>query len=123
MPLASSFHFRLSNGATMTETFLSADPVGRRAEPWFTIFFEGGHMALHGYDRIEINGETVFEGQDFDPWFEQTRVFIQAVRTGDRSLLLNDYHDGLFSLAPILAGWESSRRMGECIDVAGFMKE
>lgn len=59
----------------------------------------------------------------FDPWFEQDRVFIETVRTGDTGgTLLNDYHDGLFSLAPVLAGWESSRRNGECIDVQEFME-
>ena len=35
---------------------------------------------------------------------------------------INDYHDGLFSLAPVLAGWESARRQGECMDVAAFME-
>ena len=43
-------------------------------------------------------------------------------RKKDKCLkLLNDYHDGLYSLAPILAGWESARRGGEIIDLAGFM--
>ena len=57
------------------------------------------------------------------PWFEQDRVFIEAVRTGNRALLLNDYADGLYSLAPVLAGWESARRGGELIAVAEFMAE
>jgi hypothetical protein len=35
---------------------------------------------------------------------------------------LNDYHDGLFSLGPILAGWESSRKHGELMNVADFME-
>ncbi|MBI4551180.1 MAG: Gfo/Idh/MocA family oxidoreductase [Candidatus Latescibacteria bacterium] len=121
-PLSSSFHFRLSNGATMTMTFLLADPTGLDGEAWFTIVYEGGRLAVYGYDRIEVNGETVYKADEFDPWFEQDRVFIEAVRTGDRQIILNDYHDGLFSLAPVLAGWESSRRNGECIDVASFME-
>ncbi len=123
IPLTSSFNFRLSSGATMTATFVSATPAGRPEEPWFTIFYEGGHLALYRYDRIEVNNETVYQGEAFDPWFEQTRLFIEAVRTGDRGLLLNDYHDGLFSLAPVLAGWASARRNGACIDVAAFMED
>ena len=42
--------------------------------------------------------------------------------TGDGSGILNDYRDGLLSLAPVLAGWESARRHGECIDVAAFLE-
>jgi len=122
VPLTSSFHFCLSNGATMTAAFVSATPAGLPAEPWFVFFYEGGQLTIHAYDRVEVNTETVYRGETFDPWFEQTRRFIEAVRTGDRGLLLNDYHDGLFSLAPVLAGWESARRDGACIDVAGFME-
>ena len=120
-PLTSSFNYCFSNQATMTLTFVSAAP-GFRAEPWFTIFYEGGYLAVYGYDSIEVNGETVYQAEEFDPWFEQDRIFIEAVRTSNPSLLLNDYHDGLFSLAPVLAGWESARRNGECIDVPAFME-
>lgn len=120
-PLSSSFHYALSNGATMTLTFVESDPTGLGGEPWFTVYFEGGRIALFGYERIEMNGKTVYQAETYDPWFEQDRRFIEAVRTGDASGLLNDYHDGLFSLAPVLAGWASSRRNGACIDVAGFM--
>ena len=120
-PLTSSFNYCFSNQATMTLTFVSAAP-GFRAEPWFTIFYEGGHLAVYGYESIEVNGETVYQAEEFDPWFEQDRIFIEAVRTNNPSLLLNDYHDGLFSLAPVLAGWESARRNGECIDVPAFME-
>ena len=69
------------------------------------------------------NGETIYEADEFDPWLEQDKTFIRAVQSGDASLLLSDYYDGLFSLAPILAGWESSRRGGECMDMASFMND
>jgi len=116
-PLSCSFNLRLSNGGTATLSFMT----GTSLEPWFTFYYDGGHLALHRYDSITINGETVYEGSDFDPWLEQDRVFVEAVRSGDGGAILNDYHDGLFSLAPILAGWESARRNGECVDVAAFM--
>ncbi|MCZ6679790.1 MAG: Gfo/Idh/MocA family oxidoreductase [Candidatus Poribacteria bacterium] len=122
-PLSSVFNYCFSNGATMNITFVSATPADVGDEPWFTIFYEGGHLAVYRYDRIDVNGETVYQAEEFDPWFEQDRVFIEAVRTGDSSDLLNDYHDGLFSLAPVLAGWESARRNGECVDVAAFMAD
>jgi len=121
VPLSCSFNYCFSNGATMTMSFISASPGGLRGEPWFTIFYEGGCLSLHRYDRVEVNGKTVYQGEDFNPWFEQDRIFIEAVRTGNTNALLNDYHDGLFSLAPVLAGWESSRRDGECIDVQAFI--
>ena len=120
-PLSCSFNFCLNSGATMTMNFTSTTPVPPPGEPYFTIFFEGGYLALHQYDYIEINGEKVYQGEEFDPWFEQDRVFIEAVRTNDDRNILNDYHDGLFSLAPVLAGWESARRQGEVVDVAAFM--
>jgi predicted dehydrogenase len=119
--LSSAFNYCFSNGATMSMTFVSAAPAGIGDEPWFTIFYEGGCLAIYRYDRIEVNSEKVYQAEEFDPWFEQDRLFIEAVRAGNANLLLNDYHDGLFSLAPVLAGWESARRNGECIDVQAFM--
>ena len=120
IPLSYSFNYCFSNGATMAMAFISAAP-GPRDEPWFTIFYEGGCLTLHQYDRIEVNGEIIYQGEESNPWFEHDQIFIEAVRTGDTTDLLNDYHDGLFSLAPILAGWESARQKGGCIDIESFM--
>ena len=121
MPLSCSFNFLLENGATMTSTFLATAPAAPGDEPRFTVFYEGGCLALWMYDRIEVNGEVAYAPEEFDPWFEQDRAFIEAVRTGNRTLLLNDYADGLHSLAPVLAGWESAQRGGELIAVAEVM--
>ena len=120
--LSSSFNYRLENDATMTVNFVAAGS-GPKDEPRFTIFYEGGCLEIHGYDRIVVNGGVLYEADEFDPWLEQDKTFIRAVQSGDANLLLNDYYDGLFSLAPILAGWESSRRNGECIDIASFMND
>lgn len=120
-PLSTSFHFLLSNGGTMTMGFISAG--GTRQEPYYAIFFEGGCLSVYQYDRIEINDEVVYQGEEFDPWLEQDKTFIEAVRTGGGSILQSDYHDGLYSLAPLLAGWESAKREGECIDLGSFMKD
>ncbi len=119
-PLSSIFNYCFENGATMTLNFISAGP-SPRDEPWFTVFYEGGHLTIYRYDRIEVNGDLFYQAEDFNPWLEQDRTFIRAVQTGDASILQSDYHDGLFSLAPVLAGWESSRRQGECIDLSSFM--
>ena len=70
---------------------------------------------------MEVNGETIYHADEFDPWLEQDSTFIRAVQTGDGSILQSDYHDGLFSLAPVLAGWESARCQGACIDIEAFM--
>ena len=120
--LSSSFNFRLANAGTMTMTFVCAGGTNR-TEPPFSIFYEGGRLDLYMYDRIEVDEEVVYRAEEFNPWFEQDRIFIEAVRSGDDSEILNDYHDGLFSLAPVLAGWESSRRNGERIDLNVFMEE
>jgi predicted dehydrogenase len=121
-PRSASFNLLFSSDATMTMNFVAADPQGPCHVPWFSFYFEGGRLEIYRYDRIELNGETVYQGETFDPWLEQSRVFIEAVRSGDGSAILNDYHDGLYSLAPVLAGWESARRGGECIEVGPFME-
>ena len=122
-PVSASFNFAMSNGATMTMTFVSASPGQPPQEPFFLLYYEGGYLSVHGYEHIDMNGERVYEGAgEHNPWFELDRRFCEAVRSGDGCDLLNDYHDGLKSLAPVLAGWESSRRGGEPIDIAEFMR-
>ena len=118
--LSSSFNYCFDNGATMTLCFVSSGP-NPRGEPWFTVFYEDGCLEIYQYDRIEVNGEILYQADDFDPWLEQDKTFIRAILTDDASILQSDYHDGLFSLAPVLAGWESARRNGECIALASFM--
>jgi predicted dehydrogenase len=122
-PTSASFNFLMSNGATMTLAFISVTPVVPPDEPYFLFYYEGGYLAIHGYNYIEVNGEKVFEGEDFNPWFELDRRFCEAVRSGDDSDLLNDYHDGLYSLGPILAAWESSRQGGQPIDVNDYVEK
>ncbi|MEC7866642.1 MAG: hypothetical protein VYE00_03265, partial [Candidatus Poribacteria bacterium] len=120
-PLSCSFHFSSSRGATINLSFISAGSGQPKDNPWFQFFFEQGYLSIYGYERIEINREVVYTAEAFDPWFKQDQTFIEAVRSNDGSQILNDYHDGLFSLAPILAGWESSRCNGKCIDIPSFM--
>ncbi|NKB65878.1 MAG: hypothetical protein GKR89_02340 [Candidatus Latescibacteria bacterium] len=120
--LSCAFNLRFTSGATMSMNFTAATPVAPPGEPPFTIFFAGGYLALWQYDRLEINGEVAYRAEEFDPWFEQDRLFVEAVQSGDDSALLNDYHDGLYSLAPVLAGWESARQGGVCIDIDSFME-
>ena len=54
----------------------------------------------------------VYEADPFNPWLAQDQAFVEAVRSKDPGLLQSDYHDGLRSLAPILACWDSTRRDG-----------
>lgn len=122
LPLSYSFNFQLNNGGTMTMNFVAATPAAPPGEARFVFFYEGGYLAIHGYEYLEVNGEKVYQAADFNPWYEQDRCFIEAVRTHNPNLLLNDYHDGLFSLGPVLAGWESARQGGTCLEVSAFMK-
>ena len=120
--LSCSFNMQMTNGATMAMITAAASHKNPN-EPRFTLFYEGGCLAIHGYDRIEVNGETVWEweGEQMNPWLKQDQTFLEAVRTGDPSLLLSDYQDGLLSLAPILAGWESADRGGVCLDIQDYI--
>lgn len=122
-PLSSSFHYQLSAGATATLTFIECDPAGPGEEPYFKIHFDGGRLSVFGYERIEVNDEVVYEADPFDPWLAQDQAFVEAVRSKDPGLLQSDYHDGLRSLAPILACWDSTRRDGACVDVEKFIAE
>lgn len=88
-PLSASVNFLLTNGATMTSTFVSATGDFDR-QPWFVIHFVGGTLALYGYERMEVStGKgTVVEysaaedrnpeapadgyvrGVGYDPWYD-----------------------------------------------------
>ncbi len=127
LPLSSSIHYAFAGGATAVLSFLSSGgkntggqgmPGG---EPWFVIYCAEGTLALHGYERVVVDGETLYEANPYDPWLEQDRVFIEAVQSGDARALLSDYRDALYSLGPVLAAWDSARRGGQCVDVGAFM--
>jgi predicted dehydrogenase len=125
LPIAQSFHFGLSNGAAATVTFVDVCADQPVALPAFHIYYVGGWLANRRRDQfawsMAVDGGEPCQDRT-DPWFEQDRLFIQAIRSGDRGLLLNDYHDGLYSLAPVLAARQSARRGGACIDVEAFME-
>jgi predicted dehydrogenase len=122
VPLSASIHYAFNSGATAALTFLAT--AGERApekEPWFTIYYQGGCLAIYGYERLVVDGETIYEAESFDPWLEQDRIFIAAVQNGDASELLSDYRDALYSLGPVLAAWDSAQNGGEGVDVGAFM--
>ena len=128
-PLSTSFNFIMSNGATMNMIFLEnthGQPIenGRFIENRrFVVYFEGGELTVHNYAHIKINGKTIYEAKAYNPWFELDRRFCETISSGDDSNMLNDYHDGLKSLAPVLAAWESTRHNGKPIDVKAFMQK
>jgi predicted dehydrogenase len=121
LPLSTSCNFLMSNGATMNMTFVAAGAESPPGEPYFLFYYEGGYVGLHNYTYIDMNGKNVYQGEKYDPWYELDRVFVESIRSGDAGQLLNDYRDGLYSLAPVLAGWESARQQGRPIDIASFM--
>lgn len=142
-PLAASINFQWGNGGTFQSTFVQSGPAPDR-QPWFTIFFVGGCLTVYDYDRVEVNGEVIFhahevprdpaapadgyvkDGVEYDPWYEQDRCFIEDVRdrlagrSSSAARLVNDYADGLKTLAPCLAAWDSARRGGVHVDVVEF---
>jgi predicted dehydrogenase len=129
MELSQSFNLRLSNGATLSLLFVRALSPGA-GETFvtgtaFTFYHEGGSLSLYRHDRetwsMRVDGAEA-GWETYDPWLEQSRRFVEAVRSGDGSLLLNDYHDGLYTLGAFLAGWASAKRAGACIDVGAFMQ-
>lgn len=124
VPLSTMYNFRMSNSATMTMTFLHTSANTPANEPWFLFYYEGGYLAIYnGYSHIEMNGHTVYRSEQFQPWRELDYTFIKAIENGDDSELLNDFSDGLKTHAPLLAGWESSKRGGIPINIDTFVEE
>ncbi len=128
--LSYSVNFRFTNGGTKHISFVtfqaeSKVPQGRRSVPIFTIYYIGGRIDIFREGGMkwsyELNGEHV-ETEEFDPWAEHDRVFIEAIQSGDTSGLRNDYADGLKTIGPLLAVLESNRASGECIEMSKFMK-
>jgi predicted dehydrogenase len=127
IPIAHSVHAQLTNGAAASITFARAADTLPRETPFFDVYYRGGLLSLgrHGFSTwsLRIDGESVVDDDDFDPWFEQDRAFIEAIRTGNAALILNDYHDGLLSLAPVLAARRSAHGSGETVEIAPFIQE
>lgn len=128
--LSFSVNFQLDNGGTMHISFvnfLADGPVsdGRRNVPLFTYFYLGGRVDVFREGgkvwSYAVNGDEV-RTEDFDPWEAHDRVFMEAVRTGDRSAIRNDYADGLKTIGPLLAARESVLGGGVPIDMDGFLK-
>jgi myo-inositol 2-dehydrogenase/D-chiro-inositol 1-dehydrogenase len=123
--LCQSYHFQLSNDAVLHQAFISATRIPPCDQPIFTIYYEGGWVGIYRRQgntwAYAIDGGPQID-DDSDAWLEQDRTFINAVRTGDRDLILNDFQDGLSTLGPVLAGWESARNGGALVDVNEFMK-
>jgi len=123
-PPSQSLSFVFESGATATLTFVTSTAIRDRYQRnLFTFFHRDGLLSIDDYEAVLVNGDIACRGGDFDPWLEQDRVFVEAVRRRDPSLLASDYHDGIRSLAPILAAWESARRGGAVVDVAGYVEE
>ncbi len=67
-------------------------------------------LEIHGdLKAIEAGHTQVFTGGS-PPMFEENRAFIEAVKTGDRSLVLSDYADAARTLAVTLACNESAEK-------------
>ncbi len=123
-PPSQSLSFVLESGATATLTFMTSTAIADRYHRnSFSFFHRDGVLSVDDYDAVLVDGAVACTGGEFDPWLEQDRAFIEAVRRGDPSLLASDYHDGIRSLAPILAAWESARSGGAVVDVAAYAEE
>ncbi len=66
--------------------------------------------------ETEPNRKEEYSSRD-NPYLRESQAFLQAIRTGDRSLIRSDYRDGVRTLAVTLAADESGRT-GQPIPVA-----
>ncbi|BCW94724.1 MAG: Gfo/Idh/MocA family oxidoreductase [Fimbriimonadales bacterium] len=58
--------------------------------------------------ETEPNRKEEYFSRD-NPYLRESEAFLQAIRTGDRSLIRSDYRDGVHTLAVTLAADESGR--------------
>ena len=66
VPMSTAYSFVMSNGATMSMIFLQTSAHKPAGEPQFLFYYDGGYLALlHGYAGIEMNGEMVYEAEEF----------------------------------------------------------
>ena len=137
LPLAQCASFCFDNGATAGWDVLSCLPAGGprvQPSPRFFFAYKGGLLEITS-DELKDNGEIIYETEPIcpgaapeapytdpaGPWFLSAKAFIEAVRTGDRSLIRNDFSDGLLSLAPILAARESAQKGGQVVNLREFV--
>ncbi len=123
-PPSQSLSFVFESGATATLTFVTSTAVtDRYHRNSFSFFHRDGSLSIDDYDAVLVDGVVAATGGEFDPWLEQDRAFVEAVRRGDPGILASDYRDGLRSFAPILAAWESASRGGVVVDAAAWTRE
>jgi myo-inositol 2-dehydrogenase/D-chiro-inositol 1-dehydrogenase len=61
--------------------------------------------------ETEANRKEEYFSRD-NPYLRESEAFLEAIRTGDRSLIRSDYSDGVRTLAVTLAADEAGRREG-----------
>ncbi len=112
-PIAQSLHAELTTGAPVSVIFVQAAAGVAPNLPAFDLYYEGGTLSLRRQGTnswsLSVDGVEIARDSTFDPWLAQDRCFIEAIHTGDRRCLLNDYHDGLASLAPVLRAQHLAR--------------
>jgi hypothetical protein len=65
--------------------------------------------------ETEANRKEEYFSRD-NPYLRESEAFLEAIRTGNRSLIRSDYSDGVRTLAVTLAADESGR-MGAVVTV------
>lgn len=125
VPISYCASFRFNNGAVASYNCMAsfqenAIPPAVSNLRQFLLGYDGGVLEIHN-DLIKANGEVIYQSEATDPWVLSVEAFIEAVRTGDRSLIRNDFSDGLLSLGPILAAKHSGQHGGELVEMRKFM--
>lgn len=86
------------------------------------IFCDGLTVSINNTVNV-ITAEKKYEiPVDGDTMRKEDEAFVQAIITGDASLILSDYASGMQTLAVTLAA-ENSARTGQAISVADFIKQ
>jgi myo-inositol 2-dehydrogenase/D-chiro-inositol 1-dehydrogenase len=85
---------KLENGSVATISNTCLSPVGHRVG--LDIYSDQGVLEINSSGLKEINREIVTEYKETaNPYHTEDEVFLNAVRSGDRSSILSDYRDAV----------------------------
>ena len=121
-PDVTTFLARFANGAVATFSCTSALHASDFYANFIDLTFNDSRLRWT-YDSTTItNGPDVREETGQASFNSVDDAFIQALKSGDRSVIRSDYDDALRTLAVTLAANESARR-GQPVRLAEFIKD
>jgi myo-inositol 2-dehydrogenase/D-chiro-inositol 1-dehydrogenase len=115
LPYVYNANYKMKSGAVVnvtTSRVLTNTDATRRE----TLIICDDVLFEYSHDKVIENGEVAWEATErINPFYVQTKQFLEAVRTGDATKVRNNYSNSLNSLAAVLGANESASKGGEVV--------